>query len=143
MKEIIKIVINLQLPHLNYVVKKAKRHWGGYSADKKKYTLLVSNLAKKYLPQLFEKDGTIAYTTAILFEWYTKDKRVDADNIAFAKKFILDGFEAANIIAGDGRSIVDGFIDTFKIDKQNPRVEVTFYKLEDFLNLINQIKNGE
>jgi len=58
--------------------------------------------------------------------WYTKDLRKDPDNVAFAKKFILDGLVVAKLIPGDGRKVVKGFIDEFEIDKTNPRVEVSF-----------------
>ena len=46
------------------------------------------------------------------------------DNIASAKKFVIDGLVEADILADDGWRQVSGFSDTFEIDKVNPRVEV-------------------
>ena len=58
------------------------------------------------------------------FTWYRKDRRTDPDNIAFAKKFLLDAMEIAGIIERDGWKNVSGFIDEFYVDKDNPRVEI-------------------
>lgn len=60
----------------------------------------------------------------IKFVWVEKDKRRDLDNICFAKKFILDALVKNNILKGDGWSCVTGFSDSFKVDKERPRIEV-------------------
>lgn len=60
----------------------------------------------------------------ILFRWIEKDKRRDKDNIAFAKKFILDALQEAGILRNDGWGEILGFSDTFAVDKACPRVEV-------------------
>lgn len=62
----------------------------------------------------------------IVFQWYSKDRRKDKDNVAFAKKFILDGLVLARIIKSDGWDFVSGFLDIFYIDEKDPRVEVYF-----------------
>ena len=62
-----------------------------------------------------------------VFTWYRANRRSDPDNIAFAKKFILDAFVEVGIIKNDGWKWVGGFIDEFRVDKDNPRVEITFY----------------
>ena len=51
------------------------------------------------------------YKTPIELEimWVQKDKRKDVDNIAFAKKFILDGMVEAHAIPNDGQKHVTGF----------------------------------
>lgn len=66
------------------------------------------------------------YPVTIAFRWFTKDLRKDTDNVAFAKKFILDGLVVAGVLTGDGRRHVAGFdYEAFSVDKENPRVEVT------------------
>ena len=60
----------------------------------------------------------------ISFVWFLKDKRKDPDNIAFAKKFILDGMVRAKFIKTDSLKHIAGFSDNFFIDKKNPRVEI-------------------
>ncbi|MDO9028168.1 MAG: hypothetical protein Q7U68_04835 [Candidatus Roizmanbacteria bacterium] len=62
----------------------------------------------------------------IVFQWYSKDRRKDKDNVAFAKKFILDGLVLAGVIKSDRWDFISGFLDVFYIDKENPRVEVYF-----------------
>lgn len=60
----------------------------------------------------------------ITFTWYCKNKMKDHDNICFAKKFILDGMVEAGVLKGDGWKHVGDFADKFRIDKDNPRVEI-------------------
>ena len=60
----------------------------------------------------------------VTFRWYERDRRRDVDNVAFAKKFILDALVQRGILAGDGRKHVVGFTDVFDIDRRNPRVLV-------------------
>ncbi len=52
------------------------------------------------------------YPVVVEFNWYCKNEKKDIDNVAFSKKFILDGLVSA------------GFTDKFFIDKQQPRVEI-------------------
>ncbi len=56
--------------------------------------------------------------------WYVKNAMKDPDNIAFSKKFILDGLVRMGVLKNDGMKEVIGFKDTFIIDKDNPRIEV-------------------
>ena len=60
----------------------------------------------------------------ITFRWLCKNKKKDKDNIAFAKKFILDGLVEAGVIKNDGWDDIEGFQDEFEIDAKNPRIEV-------------------
>ena len=61
----------------------------------------------------------------VSFEWHEPDYRRDVDNVAFAKKFILDALVNGAVLAGDGRKHVVGFSDGFHLDRRNPRVVVT------------------
>lgn len=64
----------------------------------------------------------------IHFKWIEPNTRRDVDNVAFAKKFILDGLVAAGVLMNDSRAYVIGFEDDFsEIDKDNPRVEVSIW----------------
>lgn len=60
----------------------------------------------------------------IHFKWFCKNKRKDPDNVAFAKKAILDGMQKAGVIQNDGWNEIRGFIDDFEIDKDYPRIEI-------------------
>ena len=61
----------------------------------------------------------------IAFEWFTKDRRVDPDNVRFAAKYILDGLTKARVLPDDSMRWIRGFKDYFAVDKENPRVQVT------------------
>ena len=66
----------------------------------------------------------------ITFHWYCKDKRKDPDNIAFARKFILDGMVKAGVLKNDGWNNVASLSDEFYIDKEKPRIEVQLVESE-------------
>lgn len=61
----------------------------------------------------------------IHYYWVEPNKRRDPSNIAFAKKFIEDALVDIGIIENDGWKHIAGFSDSFSVDKDNPRVEVT------------------
>nr|DAZ68628.1 MAG TPA: crossover junction endodeoxyribonuclease [Caudoviricetes sp.] len=67
----------------------------------------------------------------ILFKWYEKNRRRDKDNIAFAKKFILDSLQEMGILKNDGWEEVLGFLDVFEVDKRQPRVEVYLFSADE------------
>ena len=62
--------------------------------------------------------------------WFCKNKKKDLDNIAFGKKFLLDGLVKAGVLSDDGWDEIRGFRDAFVVDKDNPRVEVEFHVLD-------------
>lgn len=61
----------------------------------------------------------------VTFAWHEPHRRRDADNVAFAKKFILDALVAVGVLPDDGRRYVAGFADEFHLDRSDPRVVVT------------------
>lgn len=52
-----------------------------------------------------------AGAVVINFEWHERTKKRDADNIASAKKFILDALVKQGILVDDSRKYVKGFYD--------------------------------
>ncbi|MCD8308451.1 MAG: hypothetical protein LUD19_01255 [Clostridia bacterium] len=60
--------------------------------------------------------GTLKRTVKpiwINFTWFEKTRRRDKDNVASAKKFILDALKENRIIVDDGNRFIQGFSDTF------------------------------
>lgn len=49
----------------------------------------------------------------VYFEWHEKTAKRDCDNIASAKKFILDAMQKNEIIKNDNQKYIKGFTDTF------------------------------
>lgn len=48
------------------------------------------------------------------FTWHEKTRRRDKDNVAFAKKFVLDAFQKIGILPNDNNNYVAGFTDIFE-----------------------------
>lgn len=84
---------------------------------------------KKDMTALFEREfinhEPINGRFAMSFNWYMKNKRKDPDNIAFQKKFILDGMIKAGVIQNDNINTVIGFCDNF-IVKGHEGVKIEF-----------------
>ena len=60
----------------------------------------------------------------VIFHWYSKDARKDADNISFACKFIFDGLVKAKVLPDDSQKYTGSIVHHFDVDAKNPRVEV-------------------
>lgn len=82
------------------------------------------------LYQKFNAFDAEDYPLHIHFAWYMPNRKIDPDNIAAAKKFILDGLQYAQVITNDGWSQIASFGDSFHVDVEKPRVEVIFTVLE-------------
>lgn len=64
------------------------------------------------------------------FEWHEATMRRDCDNIASAKKFILDALQTHGIIKNDNQRYITGFKDTFVKDSKD-YVLVTLIEQEE------------
>lgn len=107
--------ISGELPDMNQIIKASKSHYVVYSKMKKKYTQLVKESAKD-LPAIESAD--------FLIQWYCKNKRKDPDNITAGQKFILDGLVEVGVLKNDGWKQVGEIRHRFRVDKDNPRIEV-------------------
>jgi len=113
-----KFDIEGRLPGLNEMIDAAKQGKGKYqpySMMKQTYTDMVAWLAKK-MPR-YEK-------IALIITWYEPNQKRDPDNIMAGQKFILDGLVATGTIPGDSQRYIAGIMHRFRVDKQNPRIEV-------------------
>lgn len=74
-----------------------------------------------YIKQALTSKSLHKPNTAVVvrFEWHEKTKRRDADNIASAKKFILDALVKNGVLVDDSRKYVKGFYDTVIDDKED------------------------
>lgn len=87
-----------------------------YDIEKKKHT--------RYVAAEIGKFDTPMGKVFINFFWQEQNRRRDLDNVAAARKYILDGMVLAGMLAGDGWRHVEGWTDTFGVDKKNPGVLV-------------------
>lgn len=125
--QVLKISVEGTLPDLNRIIDTAKikkNSYAAYRSMKKDYDFLVRSSCPS-------TDFLITRIDCVHMHWVSENRRIDKDNIRAGVKFILDGMEG-KILTKDGYKNVGGFRDTFALDKENPRVEVTlFYQNEN------------
>lgn len=101
----IKIEIPMKLPSLNDYIKACRTNKFAGSSMKKN----VQSDIGYFINQLPEFDKPVR----INFTWIEANKKRDLDNIAFAKKFILDAMQECGKLENDNRKWVTGFSDSF------------------------------
>lgn len=116
-----KLTIPGALPGLNDYISAERRHRQRAAAMKRDCEQLVILAIKPQLRGVrFPGPVFMAYT------WFEPNRRRDKDNIsAFGRKVIQDAIVKMGVIPNDGWANIDGFSDTFRVDKQRPRIEVT------------------
>jgi hypothetical protein len=114
-----KFIIPGELHSLNAYIDAERRHWSLASNIKKKDTRIVQTCACA-IPVITE-----GFPLEIHIDWYTKNARLDIDNVSFGKKFIFDGIVSSGRIPDDSRKYIDRIRERFFIDKNDPRIEVT------------------
>ena len=127
----LKIIIKTRLPALNEHIANAKktayvnRGKIRYRKDnmKSEFTAICRQAAKA-------QSGGLKFNNIFLsFMWFESNKRRDPDNLIFGKKYILDGFVDAGLIPNDGWKNIEGFGgESWTVDKNNPRVEVSIWE---------------
>jgi Holliday junction resolvase RusA-like endonuclease len=118
-------MINYTIPHRlvrqNEYIKQERTN--RYKAAKTKKDM--TNLCSIYAPKT-----KIDYPITIHMIWTVKNYANDPDNVAFGKKFILDGMTKAGLIPKDNLTVVKGLSDEFR--KGNfEQVEVIIRKWEE------------
>lgn len=116
-----KFVIPRELMDLNtFINSQRQNRYAGATAKKKE-----TKFCAFHVRQAMKRGLAIErYPIIVKFRWVMSNKRKDKDNISFAKKFVLDGMQAAGLIENDGWQQIENFEDSFDVDKENPRVEV-------------------
>ena len=96
---------------------------------KKKYERIACEAIRRQLKGVqIDKKVFIEYT------YFEVDKRRDKSNInAFAVKVIEDALQDCGVLKNDGWDNIAGYSQYFKIDRNNPRIEV----------LIREVKKDE
>lgn len=111
------IIIKGELTDLNKYIREERRNRFAGAKLKKDNTEYVM-WKTKGLPKV------TFYPLHVHIDWYTKNEMVDPDNIAFAKKYVLDGLVENGIIPDDSRKIIHSLSDAFYVDVQ-PRLVIT------------------
>ncbi len=120
-----KFTIDGTLPNLNDYIHQLYISKFRVAELKRTSEQLISAFIKKYL-----RSVEISKPVQIGILWVEPDKKRDLDNIAAAKKFIFDALVKSKVLQNDGWAQITGFSDSFAVDKENPRIEVTICSLE-------------
>ena len=121
----IKFTIIGELPDLNTYINECRRN--KYGANKMKHD--AQDTVLWAIRTQIKQGAKITQPVQIRFLWACRDKRKDIDNVAFAKKFILDAMVSSKILPNDSREWVKGFTDEFIIDRKNPRTEIEIIEI--------------
>lgn len=113
-----KITIRGTLPSLNEMINSSKRSKYEYVKLKDDAIINVGWAIKRAKPELNDKCHDFTIT------WYCPNKRKDKDNIMAGQKFIFDALQEHGIIQNDGWKQIGDVNHRFRIDKENPRVEI-------------------
>lgn len=105
MRNLDAIIIKGKLPSLNEYIE-AERTNRHIAAKIKRETDQMICWQIKQMHQIKKK-------IRIRFVWYEETKRRDPDNVAFAKKFILDAMQKCGKLKNDNSSWIAGFSDDF------------------------------
>ena len=106
----IEIEIPYKFPSLNQYINECRKNKFAGAKMKKQIQYDISFFIAR-LPR-FENP------IKINFKWVEDNKRRDLDNVAFAKKFILDALVENGKLKDDNRRFVTAFTDSFSYDKK-------------------------
>ena len=121
------LTIKGRLPGLNEYTEQNRRHLQkGAEMKRQAQDLVMWHILAQLRRLRIEKPVFMLYT------FYEPDKRRDRDNVSsFARKVIQDALVSAGTLKNDGWGQVSGHFDTFKVDKENPRIVVEFIEMEE------------
>lgn len=105
------LFIPVRMPNLNDFIDELKRNRYSGGKMKDEWDTIVVQQCK------LQKLGHFTEPVTIEFHWYEPNFKRDQDNVAFAKKFILDGLQKAGVLTNDNYRWVKGFSDTFHYEK--------------------------
>lgn len=119
-------MLNIQgiMPGLNDYSGAERKHRQVAAKMKKEQTERVAWDAKAQLP-------TFTKPISLTFVYREKNKKRDKDNIAFAKKFILDGLVMAGKIPNDTWAWIDGWSEAFVVDANDPGITVIINEVKE------------
>lgn len=112
-----------QLPGMNEMLAAANQRWRKTNG----YAIMKHQVETDLWMQIKQRKlGPVPVDSRVFleFEWIEKDRRRDKDNIASARKFIIDALVKGNVLRGDGWRDIGGFSDRFVVDAEAVGVRV-------------------
>lgn len=115
-----KLVIKGRLSGLNALINANRKNKYAGARLKKKEDRIVGLYINQ---QLKEMPCLEKYKIELI--WYEKNAMRDPDNIISGKKYILDALVKKGKLKNDGFNNFKGVKESWEIDRDNPRIEVT------------------
>lgn len=112
------------MPGLNDYSDAERKHRQQAAKMKREQTEYVALLAKTQLP-VFTRQINLT------FVYREKKRNRDKDNIAFAKKFILDGLVMAGRIPNDTWAWIGDWTEAFVVEPKNPGITVIINEVKE------------
>lgn len=106
----IKIRLDIEYPSLNEYIQAERSNRYKGAKLKKDYTEATQMMVARYR-------GAVTRKADIHFEWHTS-RRVDPDNLDFARKFVLDGLVRAGVLIDDNQKYIGRLSSEVVKDKQ-------------------------
>ena len=100
------IEIPFKLPSLNQYITACR-------SNRFEAAVMKKDIETKMFPYLYQMPR-IEKPVFIEFHWIEENKKRDLDNVAFAKKFVLDALQRFGKLPNDNAKYVTGFKDTFE-----------------------------
>lgn len=101
------VFIPLKFPSLNDYVRECRGNM--YKAQKTKGDI------ETYVCLFVQTMPVFTRPVRVSFEWHEGNRKRDLDNVAFAKKFVLDALVKAGRLKGDSQRYVKEFHDAFVV----------------------------
>ena len=117
--------LGMKLPSLNEFIDDNRTSWKAGSSSKKQVEKDILWLLKA------QNLKPIKHPVHMTFTWFEQHKQRDKDNVAFAKKYILDALQKAEILPNDNNKYILGFSDQFIYDGKTWGVRVTIDEIID------------
>lgn len=115
--------IPFRLPSLNEYTKAINKSWRAGNDFKQDIEQSIALFIRMGIKTMID------YPVKITFHWYEPNEKRDMDNVAFAKKFILDAMQKTGKLKNDNRKYVKGFKDEFYYEK-TAKVVVEIVRVE-------------
>jgi hypothetical protein len=113
------VTIPFTLPGLNDYIAAERTHRQKGAAMKRDSQQAVMLILRRQIKGRLREPVTLHYT------WVERDRRRDKDNISgFGHKVIQDSLVSIGALKNDGWLNIEGFTDTFQVDKHHPRIEI-------------------
>lgn len=121
----IKLVIPFQLPGLNDLISAERQHRQKAAKLKREHQRAVELCIRSQLRRPLREPVTMHYL------WVERDRRRDKDNVSsFGRKIIQDALVSVHALKNDGWANIDGFTDSFTVDKKRPHIEIIIEEAE-------------